>query len=242
MNIEQFRNTLPTGKIQNDSLWVRYVIRNISFYIAYLFQLLGFTANGVTYLSILVVFFAFILFLIEGRFFTISAAVLTQIWLVLDCVDGNLARSSKTKNPYGDAIDAMSGYTFYGFVFLGIGAAAARESGWISQYAPESFFVLIGGIAGASTLVSRIIFQKFLTTGYESRITSTPKSNGFGKNIYLLDKNIGISGFFLPLILLAAIFGFIQEMVVFYSLYYFTVLIFVYARFILKTSTSFDRV
>ena len=43
-------------------------------------------------------FIAFIFFLLEGRVFTIIGAAMVNIWMILDCVDGNLARISKVKN------------------------------------------------------------------------------------------------------------------------------------------------
>ncbi len=233
MSIEQFRNTMSQEKIQRDSLWVRYVIRPVSFYAAYFFQRLGFTANGVTYLSIIIAFYAFILFLLERRIFTIIGATLIQIWVILDCVDGNLARVSKVKNPYGDFIDAMGGYTMLGFIFLALGMVAERESGWLSQYIHGHFFVLFGGIAAVSTLIARLIFQKFVATEYRFKISSV-SSNKPREMIYFLDKNIGLSGLFAPVILIAVVFGFTQVVVVFYAAYYLVVLMFCYLRFIFK--------
>ena len=234
MNIEQFRNALPPEINQENSLWLRHVIRPISFYAAYAFQRLGFTANRVTYLSIIVAFVAFIIFLLGGRVFTIAGAVMVQIWMILDCVDGNLARVNEKKNPYGAFVDAMSGYTLLGFVFLGIGIVAEREPGWLNQYIPDNFFILLGSIAAVSTLTARLIFQKFVATEYEFGISRYPRSNKPGRLLHFLDKNIGISGLFMPALLFMAIFNFMQLLVVFYSVYYFCVLIFCYVKFIRK--------
>lgn len=234
MNIDQFRNVLPHEMNQENSLWVRYVIRPISFYVAYVFQRLGFTANGVTYLSIIIVFIAFIFFLLESHVFTIAGAVMVQIWMILDCVDGNLARVSHIKNPYGDFVDAMGGYTILGFVFLGLGMVAARESGWLSQYIPDIFFVLLGSIASVSTLTARLIFQKLVAVEYEFRISTKPRTNKPEGVLQFLEKNIGISGMFMPSMLLAVLFSFVQVIVIFYAAYYLSILIFCYFRFIFK--------
>jgi len=238
MNIQQFRKTISQEKNRKDSLWVRYVIRPVSFYVASFFKRLGFTANGVTYLSIIVVFLAFILFLLESRIFTIAGAVLVQIWMILDCVDGNLARVSKTKNPYGDAIDAMSGYTMYGFVFLGLGMVAERDSGWLNHYTPDYFFVLLGGIAAVCTLTARLVFQKFATTEYKLKASNRQLSNRPRRVVYFVDKNIGLSGFFMPAMLITVAFSFTQVLVVFYAIYYLAVLMFCYLRFILKVQRT----
>lgn len=238
MNIDQFRNVYSQEMKKENSLWVRFVIRPISFYVAYAFQRLGFKANGVSYLSIIVVFVAFTCFLIESRALAIVGAMMVQIWMILDCVDGNLARVSKVKNPYGVFVDAMSGYTMLGFVFLGIGMVAEREVSCLNQYIPDNFFILMGGIASVSTLTSRLIFQKLIATQYEFEISSDPRSNKPGGILRFLDKNIGISGLFMPAMLVAAVFRFNQIIVIFYAVYFSAVLIFCYLRFIFKVQRT----
>ena len=234
MNVNQVRNALPREMNQENSLWVRHVIRPISFYVAYGFKRVGFTPNGVTYLAIIVAFVAFILFLLRERASTIVGAVMVQIWMILDCVDGNLARTSEKKNPYGDFVDAMGGYTILGFVFVGLGMVAETEVSWINRYVPENYFLLLGSIASVSTLTARLIFQKFVAVQYEFRISANPRSEKPGGILHFLEKNLGISGLFMPAMLLAAVFNFVQVIVVFYAAYYLAILMFCYLRFILK--------
>jgi len=232
MNINQFRNALPREMNQENSLWVRYVIRPISFYVAYVFQRLGFTANGVSYVSIIVAFVAFVFFLFGSRVFAIVGAVLVHIWMLLDCVDGNLARVSEIKNPYGEFVDSMSGYTLLGFVFLGLGMVAETEASWLNHYIPEHYFLLLGGIASVSTLTARLLFQKFVATEYEIRVSTNPRSIKPRGLLHFLEKNVGISGLFMPAMLLAVLLSYIQAIVIFYAAYYFTILMICYLRFI----------
>ena len=205
---------------------------SLSFYVAYVFQRLGFTANGVSYLSIIVAFVAFVFFLLGNRGFVIVGAILVHMWMLLDCVDGNLARVNEIKNPYGEFVDSMSGYTLLAFVFLGLGMVAETEASWLNCYISENYFLLLGSIASVSTLTTRLIFQKFVATEYEIRVSTNPRSIRPRGLLNLLEKNVGISGLFMPAMLLAVLFSYVQAIVVFYAAYYFAILIICYLRFI----------
>jgi len=232
MNVNRFRNASTLELSQENSIWLRYIVRPLSFYVAYVFQRLGFTANGVSYLSILVAFAAFLFFLLGNRVFVIVGAVLVHMWMLLDCVDGNLARVSEIKNPYGEFVDSMSGYTLLGFVFLGLGMVAETEVSWLNRYVGENYFLLLGSIASVSTLTTRLIFQKFVATGYEIRLSTNPGSIRPRGLLNFLEKNVGISGLFMPAMLLAVLFSYVQAIVVFYAAYYFAILIICYLRLI----------
>ena len=101
------------------SLWVFYITRPISFIITPIFLLFGFSANAITLLGFLVGIFSFIL-CINGQLF--NAALLYNIFLIFDSIDGNIARlNGPSKN--GEYYDAVTGdiINFLFIPFIGYG-------------------------------------------------------------------------------------------------------------------------
>lgn len=238
MNIKEFKDVYTEEIRTENSLWVRHIARPISFYFSYFFKKMGLEANQVTYLSMVVIGGAFVLFLLNSRISVIVAALLVNLWMILDCADGNLARVSKKKNPYGEFVDAMAGYTTLGLVLLGIGAAAGREHTWLQQFIPQSYFIFIGALTAISTLLYRLLFQKFIAVEYKYRISQELQLSKPTGLLPTLDKNFSISGLFQPALLLAAVLNFLQFLIVFYFFYYTCVLICTYAKLIMKVESA----
>lgn len=63
--------------------------------VTYLFINAGWTANMVSVLSWIVIFVAAVLLSIDNFGCMLTGVILTNFWLVLDCVDGNIARVKK---------------------------------------------------------------------------------------------------------------------------------------------------
>ena len=84
--------SLPKKKNSKSSWWVKLWVRKTSFLFTYLFINLGWSSNAVSYLSVFVSLLACVLFSLGMNWTTIIAIVLINFWLVLDCVDGNIAR------------------------------------------------------------------------------------------------------------------------------------------------------
>ena len=91
-SFKQIIDSLPVKKNSNSSWWVKLWVRRISFLFTYLFINLGFSSNGVSIISIFVTLSACVFFMLPFKWATIVAIILINFWLVLDCVDGNIAR------------------------------------------------------------------------------------------------------------------------------------------------------
>lgn len=91
-------DSLPKKKNSNSSWWVKLWVRKISFPFTYLFINLGFSSNAVSVLSIFITIAACICFAIPSVGCLVTAIILVNLWLILDCVDGNIARCKKKKN------------------------------------------------------------------------------------------------------------------------------------------------
>jgi hypothetical protein len=78
------------------------------------------TPNQVTYFSVLVGFASGYAFSFSTPIFLILGGVLLEITLVLDCVDGQLARAKGMSSDWGRLIDGIAGYFAYLAVVAGL--------------------------------------------------------------------------------------------------------------------------
>ena len=78
------------------------------------------TPNHVTYFSVLVGFASGYAFSFSTPIFLILGGLLLEITLVLDCVDGQLARAKGMASDWGRLIDGIAGYFAYLAVVVGL--------------------------------------------------------------------------------------------------------------------------
>jgi len=78
------------------------------------------TPNQVTYLSVLMGFASGYAFSFSTPIFLILGGLLLEITLVLDCVDGQLARAKGMASDWGRLIDGIAGYFAYLAVVVGL--------------------------------------------------------------------------------------------------------------------------
>jgi phosphatidylglycerophosphate synthase len=79
-----------------------------------------FTPNQVTYLSVLVGFVSGYSFSQGTWLSSIAGGILLELTLILDCVDGQLARAKNMASDWGRLIDGIAGYFAYLAVVYGI--------------------------------------------------------------------------------------------------------------------------
>ena len=126
-------SSLTKKKNSRSSLWVQLWVRKASFPVTYLFINAGWTANMVSVLSWVVIFFAAVLLCFNNFGCMFAGVILTNFWLVLDCVDGNIARVKKVKTFMGDFYDAVAGYGPFSFTTIALGVAAYHTSFLVSE-------------------------------------------------------------------------------------------------------------
>ena len=151
--------SMPDWKRKKDPILVHYVTRPISFYLSAILVNIGVTANEVSYFSGWVAIVGACCYLFNCHYMNIVGAVLVFFWLLLDCVDGNIARSVR-RQPFGDFADAISSYVLVGIIVTFIGYAAYCEGGLIVP-AGNPLIILLGAIASSSDTMMRLIYQKY---------------------------------------------------------------------------------
>ena len=213
-SIKIVKNSL-TEDHKNDSLWVRCIVRNISFPITILFLYLGCSAWFVSMLSAIIAFIGCILLCVNNNLSRWIGVMLIHIWIILDCVDGNIARIRKTQGPKGEFIDALSGYIISSFCFLATGVAAFFTTKFFSQI--KEVMLICGAVASISNILPRLIYQKYKVCNYEIEkrsdcnfldkklITNEGVSN-FHKIRNRIGKEIGLSGLFMPGLIIVQVF------------------------------------
>ena len=212
-SLAQIRASLPPEKDRLDSLWLRCVLRKLSFPVTCVFIRLRFSANYVSYLSILVAFCGTIMMSVDNHFAIILGACIFNLWALLDCVDGNIARVKQQASEFGAFVDAMSGYVAYAFVFLGMGIAAEHMKPLIPAIMNHLNFVIIGSLTSILQLTTRLIYKKFVEV-------SKKATSGKASRLLLVSANLGVTGLLMPFVLLGAIFSLIHWVGLFYLAYW----------------------
>ncbi len=214
--------SLPVTKNSKSSWWVKLWVRKASFFLTFFCINLGLSSNQVSYISIVVAIAACIFFGIATPISLIIGAFLINLWLVLDCVDGNIARCLNQKKKYGEFIDAMSGYVTVAFVYLALGVTVYQIGGIFADE-KNILFIIIGAIASISDILARLIYRNFMSVPNEvTKKTKDEKKENKKSFAYIrkrIGKELGISGLFMLATILSVIFNSFDIVVIFYFLF-----------------------
>ncbi len=211
--------SLPVKKNSNSSWWVKLWVRRVSFIFTYLFINLGFSPNGVSVVSMFVALTSFICFAIPQTWALIVALICINLWLILDCVDGNIARCRKKKTVYGEFVDDIGGYYVVAFVYLAISVRAFYEGGVLINDTP--MIIVIGAVSCISDVLARLINKDYGNFSMKRPdYIATDYTNESKKSLSYLrrrvGKELGISGAFMPLAILCGFFKWYDLMTLFY--------------------------
>ena len=216
-------DSLPIKKNSNSSWWVKLWVRKASFVFTFIFINLGFSANLVSILSIFTVLGSFTCFLVPGSKYQIIGSLLINFWLILDCVDGNIARCKKQKKLYGEFIDDIGGYFAVAFFYISVGIGAFHSGGFfVEEYNP--WMIIIGSITSICDILARLINKDYVSFSknrddYTSQDFKTESTNSFSYIRRRIGKELGISGLFMPMIVISVIFNCLDVVIVFYMIF-----------------------
>lgn len=234
-----FWNDMPDWKKKKDPFICRLVYRPISFVVSSFVAEWGISANTVSYISAMEAVIACLFFCIDFKLSRLMGAILVNVWLVLDCVDGNLARSVK-REKYGDFADATSSYILVGILCTSMGISAYYTGGIVIPK-HSIFIVLIGAFASSSDSLMRLVYQKYKnvslsnTEEFEDINPEEGKGSGLMKRIKHIEETIGIGGILPLLILIATVFNALDIVVIYCFIIYGGMFIVSTLRLIKKT-------
>lgn len=205
--LREIYKSLPKGKNRNSSIFVRYFIRPISIILSVPFLTLNASPNAISYLAFLSSIFVLILSLKSY----ILGGIFLLLWLILDCVDGNIARYKKLYTAYGDLIDSLSSLLLVIAMPFVLGYNTYLLSPIVLKINMLPFSLAIGIVNS----FSRIFYQKYRVANFENNdyipetlskvaMVKTNKKN-LEYMVNRIEKNLGISGFFIPLMIIAGL-------------------------------------
>lgn len=221
-----FKENMPEWKRKKDPILSRIFYRKVAFGVAAVAANVGISANTVSYFSAIVGVVACFCFLPVSHVAHIIGAVLINFWLILDCTDGNLARSVKSQ-PFGEFADGVSSYILVGLMCSMMGAAVYFEGG---LFVPEGspWIILIGALASSSDSLMRLIYQKYKNTERDMadkgiiEIENDVRTDHsqVGSFRVRAEAELGIGGLLPIAILFAAIFQALDVVVLYCFVYY----------------------
>lgn len=217
---EDYRQHEKLAEDRNE-IWTYYVARPLSFPLTAVCLRLGVSANQATALSVLVYAAGAFLLAFGTPGAALLGALLINAWLVLDCIDGNIARYTGTASAFGGFADAVSGYVVLGSVGLCAGLGAFAEPSqtllghWLGWQRPDLVFaIVLGALSSLAALWIRLVYQKWHNTFPDAaggRHDLMSARDG-GASLLSRAARIGndllnVSGLLLPLLLLATLVG-----------------------------------
>jgi hypothetical protein len=133
---------------RNEEHWAgRRYMRRLSPYGTWVFARLGWSPNAVTWLMIVIGVGAGAVAAVGGFATAVAAAVMIQVYLLLDCSDGELARWSRRTSVTGVYLDRVGHYLAEAALLAGVGIRAQ------GHYALSGGYVTVGMAAAICAIL-----------------------------------------------------------------------------------------
>jgi phosphatidylglycerophosphate synthase len=187
-------HSIPPEKRRTDGLWTRFFLRPLSIPVTWLALKCGLRANTVSYISVLFSLAGGALFACPGFWLPLWGAALLNVFSVFDCVDGNVARVTKSASPWGEWADAVMGFIAYTAVFISLGVYVFLRTGWWPV-------MVIAALTTSANLLARVAYQIY------KNIVGGETAHGSVSFERKLAENVGVTGFMMPALVLCHFMG-----------------------------------
>ena len=147
MTFKEFKD--KSGKGVKEDAYLRYIVRPISVRLAY--PLRNIKADYITILSIPIAAFGGISM---GMGMPLLGAIVINLYLLIDCVDGTIARFVGSTD-FGRYLDSTGADFGYISIFSGAGIVAYRFFG-------NEIFIILGFIAALAKIMERYLRSKYV--------------------------------------------------------------------------------
>lgn len=239
-----FRDSMPDWKKKKDCALARFFFRPLSFYVSAWCARHGINANTVSYISIIVAVLGCACYIPNNYTCWIIGAILFNVWYLLDCVDGNLARSYR-RQAFGDFADSVSSYILVGFMGIPLGLMVYNNGGAIVEPG-NIWYIVMGGLASTSDTMMRLCYQKYKANErvhvdeglfqMENDVRTDNSQSGNWK--VKIEQFGGVGGYLCLFILFATIFNFMDLILIYCAIYYGGAMIVSILSFIKKAITK----
>ena len=235
-SLQAIRNSLSSEKKKEDSQLAIYIHRPISYPVTYLLVNMGLSAWTVSVFSAFVAFTGCLLICMDSYSMRWVGIILLHFWAVLDCVDGNIARVTKTQSDKGAFMDAESGYMVCAFIYIAFGMAAYHTT-ITGLFRDNALYIFVGAIASISDVLARLIHQKYVSTVKENSTNENTKETTLGKLRKRISTELGIAGFVLFGSIVAQVFNLYDILILFYWIFNLLSLLAVFILYSKKAKT-----
>ena len=141
-----------TGRSTSEHWIADLYQRKISVYLTLLLLRTPITANGVTWLMIITGASIGPALLIQGWVGIALALFLSQLQMLIDCCDGEVARWRNTKSPMGIFLDKLGHYAAEGLIPIFFGL---RLAGWPERPITGSIYPFLGALLAILVIVNK---------------------------------------------------------------------------------------
>jgi len=259
--LHDIREAYPAGKREFDgrAIWLAWVARPLSFYVAWPLARWGVSANAVTYVSIISLLAGCVLLVQGQRTPTLVGAFLVNVWFLLDCVDGNLARyyskksggSARRDSWYGKFIDDLGAILFRGSLFVSVGIGFYRyPEGRLIQLFSELWspacllarpttFMMLGSASAILLLMSLAVHRTYLEatniSGLDTFSIANPRlMSGATRHLVRIFWNLIREPNVSPLLFIAVVLRVVDGFLVYYSVAYFALFVLTVSLYVRK--------
>jgi phosphatidylglycerophosphate synthase len=258
MQLNKLKEIVQLPVQHTDSWYIKLIGRRISIYFTYMLLKTPLSANQATVLYVLIGYVACYFFATGGLYGMVIGAIFCHLFLIFDCVDGEIARYRKQTSLTGKYFDNLTHYMFEPLMFFSISLGLYMNHGYL--------FILIMGMLSAIfysyslrltfDLKFRPILNEVISSGLDIKNYEAPvnDSSTFTGLISKIAKLVFGFGSTISIILLIAIFDFfytsgfvflsykVSLMVIFIVLYGAIMpLIFLIKMYILINSKDIDQ-
>jgi len=226
VSVLDIRRGYTTEKAQSDMvahLWIYLILRPISFVLTPLFVNIGFSANAVTALGLIPLLggLAFIALGAISSLNFVVGSVLINIWLLCDCIDGNIARFLGQSSRFGRFFDYIVGMILSVSLPLCLGLALClADTEWsvvaLRLDIPGWFWLLTGAVKLSASLFRHIVSLQIRRVVGEDQAVDLRDPDNI--SIWTILPR-AIPSFQLPLLLVAALVGMLGFYLFGYAVY-----------------------
>lgn len=226
-NYRYFKENMPEWKRIKDPFTSRIFYRPVSFWLASFAAKMRISANTISYFSAFVAILSCVFLSIPSYVANIIGAIFVNIWLLLDCTDGNIARSVKSQ-PFGGFADGISSYILVAFLSTSLGISTFFNGGLLFKSQQTIIIVILGVLGSSSDTLMRLIYQKYKNSENElveqgklkKEIEKRVDKNQTNSLVVRLESDLGIGGI-LPILVLFGTICHMQDLIVMYCFVYY---------------------
>lgn len=154
MNMAALRERCQGPRQTKDTWYGRNVMRRFSIYITLLFVKIGIRATPASLIFLASGLVSAVLFAGGTRGYFFAAAMMLQVFYLLDHVDGEVARYNDETSLTGKYLDELIHYIVHPLIFLGAGWGLFRLSGGVNLA-----YILLGISGGFGVILLNLIID-----------------------------------------------------------------------------------